>query len=477
MELLKQSLACLSAELAARRISARELSEAYLQKIRENEPRIGAYLTLDEGGALAAADAVDARRAAGEALSPLAGIPMAVKDNICTVGLRTTCASRMLQGFVPPYDATVIERLRKAGAVLLGKTNMDEFGMGSTCENSALGKTCNPLDTARVAGGSSGGSAAAVAAGEAAFALGSDTGGSARLPAAYCGVVGLRPTRGRVSRYGLVGFAPSLDTVAPITRTVRDNATVLAAIAGADPRDATANAPTCDDFSRDMDQGVRGLVLALPRESLVGLSPDVRAALDAAVRQLESLGARVEEIGMPALSHALSAYYVISSAEASSTLARFDGVRYGTRVASGSMDALYQGSRSAGLGDEVKRRILLGTYVLSAGYYDEYYKKAQAAASALRAATVSVLANFDAILTPTALSVAPLLGAQRDPVSLWRGDVLTVPASVAGLPALSFPFGKGEGGMPVGLQLMGAPFGEGMLYRIAAALEESGVTV
>lgn len=476
MKLLQDSLAHLSAALAARRLSAHELTEVYLAKIKENEPRIGAYLTLNGDGALAAADAVDARRAAGEKLSPLAGIPVAIKDNICTAGLRTTCASRMLADFVPPYDATAVTRLREAGAVLLGKTNLDEFGMGSTCENSALGVTRNPLDAARVAGGSSGGSAAAVAACEAAFALGSDTGGSARLPAAYCGLVGMRPTRGVVSRYGLVGFAPSLDTVAPITRTVRDNATVLAAIAGKDPCDATANAPTCDDFSGDIGKGVKGLLLALPRESLVGLSPAVRAALDAAVLHLESLGARVEEISIPALSRALSAYYVISSAEASSTLARFDGVRYGYRATGGDIDALYRKSRSEGLGDEVKRRILLGTYVLSAGYYDQYYKKAQAAAGALRTAMGAVLARFDAILTPTALTVAPLLGERRDRVSLYRGDALTVPAAVAGLPALSFPFGRGEGGMPVGLQLMGAPFAEKMLYRIAAAMEESGVT-
>jgi aspartyl-tRNA(Asn)/glutamyl-tRNA(Gln) amidotransferase subunit A len=349
--------------------------------------------------------------------------------------------------------------------------------MGSTTENSALGVTCNPLDVTRVPGGSSGGSAAAVAAHFAAFALGSDTGGSARLPAAYCGVVGLRPTRGAVSRYGLVGFAPSMDTVAPITRTVRDNAAVFAAIAGADPRDATANTPVWGDFKEDLEQGVAGLVLALPREALVGLSPDVRAALDCAVAQLEDLGARVELVDCAVLSHALSAYYVLSSAEASSTLARFDGVRFGARAACEDMPSLYRKSRSEGLGDEVGRRILLGTYVLSAGYYDRYYKKARAAAEQLKAALGALLERFDAILTPTALTVAPRMEKERDRVALYRGDALTVPAALAGLPALSFPFGKGEAGMPVGLQLTGALLAEGMLYRIAAALEESGVTV
>ena len=477
MDLLKATLTELAEALAARRISARELTEAYLEKIEETDTRVGAYLKIDATGALSAADAVDARRMRGEALSPLAGIPMAVKDNIVTRGLATTCGSRMLADYVPPFDATVVEKLRAAGAVLLGKTNMDEFGMGSTSLNSALGVTRNPHSTARVAGGSSGGSAAAVAAGEAAFALGSDTGGSARLPAAYCGVVGLRPTRGRVSRYGLVGFAPSMDTVAPITRTVRDNALVLAAICGADARDATAKTPERGEFLTDIDRGVSGLSLALPREALAGLSPDVRAALDGTVARLAALGARVTVVDCPFLDRALSAYYVLSSAEASSTLARFDGVRYGNRAAGEDMQSLYQNSRSAGFGDEVKRRILLGTYVLSAGYYDQYYKKARAAAEALRAALETLLAQYDAILTPTALSVAPLMGAAKDRIALYRGDALTVPAALCGLPALSFPAGKGEAEMPVGMQLTGARFAEGMLYRIAAALEESGVTV
>ncbi len=479
MELLGYSLERLSAELATRRLSARELTEAYLQQIQENEPRIGAYLTVDGDGALAAADAVDARRAAGEELHPLAGIPMAVKDNLVTAGLRTTCASRMLEHFVPPYDATAVAKLRAVGAIVLGKTNMDEFGMGSTCENSALGTTRNPLDTARVAGGSSGGSAAAVAALEAAFALGSDTGGSVRQPAAYCGLVGLRPTRGLVSRYGLVGYAPSFDTVGPITRTVRDNATVLAAIAGADAHDATANPPICDDFSGDIGKGVRGLSLALPRESLAGLSPDVRAALDAAVRQLTTLGARVKEVAMPSLSHAISAYYVLASAEASSTLARFDGVRYGHRAeACGDIDTLYRQSRREGLGEEVKRRILLGTYVLSKEAYHRYDQKARIAASKLRAEALSLLSRFDAILTPTAPTVAPLLGEKHDTVvKYYCDDMLTVPAALASLPALSLPYRTSKGTLPAGLQLTGAPFAEKLLYRIAAALEESGVTV
>ncbi|MBE6580289.1 MAG: Asp-tRNA(Asn)/Glu-tRNA(Gln) amidotransferase subunit GatA [Ruminococcaceae bacterium] len=469
------NLSELGAALAARKVSAAELTKAYVASIEKNEPRVGAYVSTDARLALDMAIAVDKQRAAGETLSPLAGIPMGVKDNICTKGVATTCASRMLADYVPPYDAHVVERLKKAGFVMLGKLNMDEFAMGSTTENSAVKVTHNPLDLTRVPGGSSGGSAAAVAAFEAAYTLGSDTGGSIRQPAAFCGVVGMKPTYGTVSRYGLVAFASSLDQIGPLTHTVRDNALVLNVIAGHDKRDATSVERVYGDFGAEIGKGVKGLVIGVPKEFFgEGISPDVREAVLAAAARYEKLGAKIVEVSMPAIDHALAAYYVISSAETSSNLARFDGVRYGYRTAEfEDIGELYKKSRSEGFGAEVKRRIMLGTFALSSGYYDAYYKKALQVRALVRADYDRVLEKCDVILSPVAPTVAYKLGEKsQNPLEMYMGDAYSVPVNVAGIPALALPCGVGEGGMPVGLQLMGKPFSEALLYRVGAALED-----
>ena len=461
--------------LRAREVSSEELTRGFLRTMEEKEPAIGAFLTVTAEGALRAARSVDARRGAGEDLPLLAGIPMALKDNLCTRGVRTTCASRMLSGFVPTYDATAVSRLSAAGAVMLGKLNMDEFAMGSSTENSAFHPTRNPADTARVPGGSSGGSAAAVAAGEAVYALGSDTGGSIRQPAAFCGVVGLKPTYGRVSRYGLVAFASSLDHVGPITSCVADTAAVLSAVAGQDPRDATSAPRPAEDFSRWIGRGVRGLRVALPREFFgEGLDAEVKAAVLASARQLEAAGAVVEEVSLPSLAAALPAYYVLSSAEASSNLARFDGVRFGSRAAEfESIGELYCRTRTEFFGEEVKRRILLGTFALSAGYYDAYYKKALQMRTRIAAEYEKIFASHDLILSPVAPTTAYRLGEKTaDPMQMYLGDIYTVPVNIAGIPALSLPCGGDAVGLPIGVQLMGPKWSEARLYQAAAVLEE-----
>lgn len=461
--------------LRAREVSSEELTRGFLRTMEEKEPAIGAFLTVTAEGALRAARSVDARRRAGEDLPLLAGIPMALKDNLCTRGVRTTCASRMLSGFVPTYDATAVSRLSAAGAVMLGKLNMDEFAMGSSTENSAFHPTRNPADTARVPGGSSGGSAAAVAAGEAVYALGSDTGGSIRQPAAFCGVVGLKPTYGRVSRYGLVAFASSLDQVGPITSCVADNAVVLSAVAGQDPRDATSAPRPAEDFSRWIGRGVRDLRVALPREFFgEGLDAEVKAAVLASARQLEAAGAMVEEVSLPSLAAALPAYYVLSSAEASSNLARFDGVRFGSRAAEfESIGELYCRTRTEFFGEEVKRRILLGTFALSAGYYDAYYKKALQMRTRIAAEYEKIFASHDLILSPVAPTTAYRLGEKTaDPMQMYLGDIYTVPVNIAGIPALSLPCGRDAAGLPIGVQLMGPKWSEARLYQAAAVLEE-----
>lgn len=474
-ELLKMNLSELSSALAARKISSAELTKAYVASIEKNEPRVGAYISTDARMALDMAIAVDKRRAAGEELGALAGIPMGVKDNICTKGVATTCASKMLADHVPPYDAHVVEKLREAGFVMLGKLNMDEFAMGSTTENSAMKITHNPCDLTRVPGGSSGGSAAAVAANEAAYTLGSDTGGSIRQPAAFCGVVGMKPTYGTVSRFGLVAFASSLDQIGPLTKTVRDNALVLNTIAGHDKRDATSVDRVYGDFSAEIGRGVAGLTIGIPKEFFgEGISKDVKEAVLKAAERYEKMGAKLEEVSMPAIDHALAAYYVISSAEASSNLARFDGVRYGYRTEEfEDIGELYRKSRSEGFGAEVKRRIMLGTFALSSGYYDAYYKKALQVRALVRADYDRVLEKCDVILSPVAPTVAYKLGEKsQNPLEMYMGDAYSVPVNVAGIPALALPCGKGEGGMPVGLQLMGKPFSEALLYRVGAALED-----
>ncbi len=475
-ELTHRSVAEHAEALRKQEYSSVELTEAYLKAIREKDEKIGAFLTLTEGEALAAAKASDERRAAGTLLSPIDGIPGAIKDNICTKGVRTTCASRMLADYIPPYNATVMEKLNGAGLVMLGKLNMDEFAMGSSTENSAMQITHNPRDLSRVPGGSSGGSAAAVAAEETPYALGSDTGGSIRQPAAFCGVVGMKPTYGSVSRYGLVAFASSLDQIGPLTANVRDNAMILNAIAGYDRHDATSINRIYTDFTAELGLGVKGMRIGLPEQFFgEGISPDVRNAVLAAAETYRSLGAEIVHVSMPSIDHALAAYYVISSAEASSNLARFDGVRYGFRASDyEDIDGLYLRSRTEGFGAEVKRRIMLGTFALSSGYYDAYYKKALQVRSLVMADFTAAFDKCNAILSPVAPTVAYRIGEKSgNPLEMYMGDAYSVPVNIAGLPAISLPCGVGADNMPVGMQLIGREFSEPLLYRIADAFENA----
>ncbi len=475
-ELTHRSVAEHAEALRKQEYSSVELTEAYLKAIREKDEKIGAFLTLTEGEALAAAKASDERRAAGTLLSPIDGIPGAIKDNICTKGVRTTCASRMLADYIPPYNATVMEKLNGAGLVMLGKLNMDEFAMGSSTENSAMQITHNPRDLSRVPGGSSGGSAAAVAAEETPYALGSDTGGSIRQPAAFCGVVGMKPTYGSVSRYGLVAFASSLDQIGPLTANVRDNAMILNTIAGYDRHDATSINRTYTDFTAELGLGVKGMRIGLPEQFFgEGISPDVRNAVLAAAETYRSLGAEIVHVSMPSIDHALAAYYVISSAEASSNLARFDGVRYGFRASDyEDIDGLYLRSRTEGFGAEVKRRIMLGTFALSSGYYDAYYKKALQVRSLVMADFTAAFDKCNTILSPVAPTVAYRIGEKSgNPLEMYMGDAYSVPVNIAGLPAISLPCGVGADNMPVGMQLIGREFSEPLLYRIADAFENA----
>jgi len=474
-DLTRLSLTELSALLKKREVSARETAEAYLARMRAVEPDIKAYLSVEEARALAQAGEIDRRRAAGEALSPLAGAPAALKDNICTAWGRTTCASKMLYNFRSPYDAAAVEKLESAGCVFLGKANMDEFAMGSSTENSSVQVTKNPRDTSRVPGGSSGGPAAAVAADEAAFALGSDTGGSIRQPAAFCGVVGMKPTYGRVSRYGLIAFASSLDQIGPLTKTVEDCALALDAVCGYDERDSTSVPGKKTNFAQAAKREIAGMRLALPAELMgEGTAPGVRDAVLIAAKRYEALGAAVEEVRMPTLSYALPAYYILSSAEASSNLGRFDGVRYGYRAEGcDTLEEMYLRSRSEGFGPEVQRRILLGTFALSAGYYDAYYKKALQVRTLISRAFEEVFARFDAVLSPVAPTAAYRIGEKTaDPLEMYLGDICTVPVNIAGLPALSLPCGEAEG-LPVGMQLIGRAFDEGTLLALGAAYERA----
>lgn len=472
-DIVKMSALALSQALEKREVCAVEAAKAYLDEIEKKDAQIGAYLTVTADAALKEAMESDARRARGEARSPFDGVPAGIKDNICTKGVRTTCASKMLESYVPPYDAAVMEKLKGAGIVMLGKLNMDEFAMGSGTENSAFQKTRNPADASRVPGGSSGGSAAAVAAHMAAFALGSDTGGSIRQPASFCGAVGLKPSYGRVSRYGLVAFASSLDQIGPLARDVRDCAAVLQLIAGHDKRDSTSVPETAPDFMRDIDKGIKGMRVALPEELMgEGVAPQVKAAVEGAAKLCEKLGAHVDVRSMPELNGALPAYYVISSAEASSNLARFDGVRYGSRASNfEGMDELYERTRSQFFGAEVKRRIMLGTFALSAGYYDAYYKKALQARTLIMRAFEEIYKTYDLVLSPTAPVTAWRFGEKSDPMEAYLSDVCTVPANIAGIPALSMPCGKDENGLPIGLQIMGRLFDESAVLRTAYALE------
>ncbi len=464
-----------SAAVRRREISATELVRAVLARARTTEPSLGAYLTLDDDAALAAAALVDRRVAAGEDPGPLAGVPVGVKDVICTAGLRTTAASRILERFVPPYDATVVARLRAAGAVVVGKTNCDEFAMGSSTENSALETTRNPWDGTRVPGGSSGGSAVAVAARSCLASLGTDTGGSIRLPASFCGVVGIKPTYGRVSRYGVVAYASSLDQVGPFARDVADAALVLDAIAGHDPRDSTSSPRTTPPVAAAVGRDVRGLRLGLPKEYFVeGMQPDVDRAVRAAIASLERLGATVEPVSLPHTEYAVATYYLVATAEASSNLARYDGVRYGLRVAApgGGVADMYAETREAGFGTEVKRRIVLGTYALSAGYYDAYYLKALQVRTLIGRDFARVFERCDAIVAPVAPTTAFRLGELvDDPLTMYLSDILTISVNLAGLPGISVPCGFDANGLPIGLQLIGKPFDEATLVRLGAAYE------
>ena len=459
--------------------SARSVVDEHLETIRSGEPEIHAFNLVLADEALAAADKVDRRVAAGEDPGPLAGVPVALKDNLCTRGVPTTCSSRILEGWLPPYDATVVERLAAAGAVVVGKTNLDEFAMGSSTENSAFGVTRNPLDPTRVPGGSSGGSAAAVAAGFAPLALGSDTGGSIRQPAALCGVVGVKPTYGAVSRYGLVAFASSLDQIGPFARTVSDAALLLEAIGGHDPRDSTSIPEPAASLTEVLDRGVEGLRIGVIEElsgdGLEGIADDVRSRLGEAASALDEAGATVETTSVPSTVYGLSAYYVIAPAEASSNLARYDGVRYGLRVDAPNAGDMNTATRTAGFGDEVKRRIMLGTYALSAGYYDAYYGKSQKVRTLIVQDFARAYEEFDLLLCPTAPTTAFPIGEKTaDPMTMYLNDVCTIPSNLAGHPAMSVPFGVGDDGMPVGVQILAPAMGEPTMFQAAAVLEAAG---
>jgi aspartyl-tRNA(Asn)/glutamyl-tRNA(Gln) amidotransferase subunit A len=457
--------------LRSRKASAVELARTAIGLARAD--RYNTWLTISEEAALAQARAADERIARGDA-PPLCGVPWACKDIIGTKGVETTAGSRILDGYIPPYSATVVERLDREGAVMIGKTNLDEFAMGSSNENSAFGPVRNPWDDARVPGGSSGGSAVAVAAGEVLFSLGTDTGGSIRQPAALSGIAGMKPTYGRVSRYGVVAFASSLDQVGPFATTVRDVALVCEALFGQDPSDATTMPLPPEDLRRDLERGVRGMRLGVPKEYFVsGIEPGVEQAVRAAIRELEGQGARIEEVSLPSTDFALGVYYIVQPAEASANLARYDGVRYGLRVEGADLDDTYKRTRGAGFGAEVKRRMILGTYALSTGYYDAYYVKAQKVRTLIKAEFERVFEKVDALLTPTSPTVAFAIGAKvDDPLAMYLNDVFTLPANIAGLPGISVPCGLSEG-LPVGLQVVAGYWQEATMFRVASAYEQA----
>ncbi|HAR6167819.1 TPA: Asp-tRNA(Asn)/Glu-tRNA(Gln) amidotransferase subunit GatA [Staphylococcus pseudintermedius] len=474
MSIRYESIENLQKMIKDNQIKPSEIVKDIYDAIEETDPTIQSFLTLDKENAMKKAEELDTLQAKGEMEGKLFGIPMGIKDNIITEGLETTCASRMLEGFVPIYEATVMKKLHNENGILIGKVNLDEFAMGGSTETSYFKKTVNPFDHKAVPGGSSGGSAAAVAAGLVPFTLGTDTGGSIRQPAAYCGVVGLKPTYGRVSRFGLVAFASSLDQIGPITRNVKDNALVLEAIAGEDEMDSTSAPDVATDFTADIGKDIKDMKIALPKEYIgEGVDEEVKEAVLKAAETLKSLGAIVEEVSLPRTAYGIPSYYVIASAEASSNLARFDGIRYGYHSKEAqTLEELYKLSRSEGFGKEVKRRILLGTYVLSSGYYDAYYKKAQKVRTLIKNDFENVFKDYDVILGPTTPTVAFDLGAEiNDPLTMYANDLLTTPVNLAGLPGISVPCGLAENGRPIGLQLIGKPFDEKTLYRVAHQYE------
>ena len=475
MKLYELTALQLGEKIRAGEVSAVEAAQAALDRIEDFQPANNAFITTLAEGALAEAEAVQKKLAAGEELGPLAGVPMALKDNICTRGIKTSCASRILGDFAPPYDATLTGRLRAAGSVLLGKLNMDEFAMGSTSETSFYGPVKNPWDPDRVPGGSSGGAAAAVAAGECWYAVGSDTGGSIRQPASYCGVTGMKPTYGTVSRYGLIAYASSLDQMGPIARTAADCAAVLDAVMGKDRRDGTSLDVPAGGLLAGLTGDVRGMKIGLPADCFgAGLDPEVRAAVLAAADVLKARGAFVEECALPVMEYVVPTYYIIAAAEASSNLSRFDGVKYGWR-AEGYEDLtdLYNKTRTEGFGSEVKRRILLGTFVLSTGYYDAYYKKALQVKALIKRAYDEAFGTYDLLLTPVAPTTAPRLGESlSDPLKMYLSDIYTVPLNLAGLPGLSMPCGFDARGLPIGAQLIGPALGEARVLNAAHAFQQ-----
>lgn len=462
-------------KLVAKELSAVELTNAVIAHKAKTEPTVHAYLADSHEQALAVAAKVDEKIAAGEAISPLAGIPGAVKDNICIKDQQATCASRMLENFVPPYNASVVEKLTGEDYVSLGKLNMDEFAMGSSSESSAFAKTTNPWNAEYVPGGSSGGAAASVTAGSAVWALGSDTGGSVRQPASYCGVVGLKPTYGNVSRYGLIAYASSLDQIGPVTRDVTDAAIVLNAISGHDHRDSTSIPGERPDYTKALVNDVKGLKIGMPKEYFgEGLNSEVREALEKAAKVYEGLGAEIVEVSLPTSKYALSAYYIIALAEASSNLARYDGVSYGLRVPADNLVEMSTKTRSQGFGAEVQRRILLGTYVLSSGYYDAYYLKALKARRLIKNEFDAAFEKVDVLLTPTAPNTAFKFGEKiNDPLSMYLEDICTTPVNLAGIPGISIPAGFASNGMPIGMQLLAPAMGEEVLFRTAYTFEQA----
>lgn len=468
----------LVSRLAAREVSSRAATQACLDQVQRIDGDLRAFLSFDAADALAQADRADATLASGAThqQQPLLGVPIAVKDVIAVKGQPLSCGSRILGNFISPYDATVIQKLKAAGAVVFGRLNMDEFAMGSSTENSAFGPTRNPWDTSRIPGGSSGGSAAAVAADECVAALGSDTGGSIRQPAALCGCVGLKPSYGRVSRYGLVAFASSLDQIGCFTKQARDAATMLEVLSGHDPLDSTSVPQPVPRYTASLEGGIKGLKLGLPREYMVGgLDPEVKQAVDAAVKHFESLGAEIIEVSLPHTDYAIAAYYIIATAEASANLARFDGIRYGARVEGSDPISLYSKTRGAGFGAEVKRRIILGTYVLSSGYYDAYYLRAQKVRTLIRNDFLKAFEKVDALVTPTSPTAAFKVGEKsEDPLQMYLMDIFTISANLSGICGISVPCGFTRSPkLPIGLQLLGKPFGEETLLRVAHAYEQS----
>ncbi|MBI5562996.1 MAG: Asp-tRNA(Asn)/Glu-tRNA(Gln) amidotransferase subunit GatA [Deltaproteobacteria bacterium] len=460
--------------LAKKELTSVQVTEAYLKRIGAVDGRVNAFITVTPDEAIAAAKEADERIRRGADVTPITGVPLSVKDIFCTRGVQTTCASRILKGFVPPFDATVIRRLKHAGAVILGKTNMDEFAMGSSTENSAFFTTKNPWALDRVPGGSSGGSAASVAASECAASLGTDTGGSIRQPASCCGVMGLKPTYGRVSRYGMIAFASSLDQAGPMTKDVRDAAIMLGAIAGRDPLDSTSADAPVPDYTAGLDGGIKGMRIGIPKEYFIeGMDSEVSAAVTAALEVLKDAGATLVPISLPHTAYAVSVYYLVATAEASSNLARYDGVKYGMRAADGAnLIDMYKKTRDAGFGAEVKRRIMLGTYSLSAGYYDAYYKKASQVRSLITRDFDEAWKSCDVIATPTAPTPAFKIGEKvSDPLTMYLSDIFTISCNLAGIPGISAPCGFTSGGLPVGLQILGKPFDEAALLRAASAYE------